>query len=133
MPSSTSSLGSRSNRESHRLLALWTGALAGPTVTLVLLQTNYVLSYVACETKHTWFLHLATAVAALIVAAAGAWAWRTGRGPIETTDAATAPLSVATSEARTRWMAWFAVGSTLWFIIVILSMSVPVVVLETCQ
>ena len=133
MPSSTSALASHSGRESRRLLALWTGGLAGPIVMLVLLQTNYVLSYVACETKQTWFLHLATAVAALLVAAAGTWAWRAGRGPIDTADAATAPLSAATGEARTRWMAWFAVGSSIWFVIVILAMSVPVVVLKTCQ
>jgi hypothetical protein len=30
-------------------------------------------------------------------------------------------------------MAYFAVGASIWFIIVILSMSVPVVVLKTCQ
>ena len=81
-----------------------------------------------CETKQTWFLHLATAVAAVLVAAAGTWAWRAGRGPIDTADAATAPLSAATGEARTRWMAWFAVGSSIWFVVVILAMSVPVVV-----
>jgi hypothetical protein len=30
-------------------------------------------------------------------------------------------------------MAWFAVAISVWFIVVILSMSVPVVVLRTCQ
>ena len=133
MSSSTSSLGSRSHGERRRLLALWVGSLAGPVVMLGLLQTNYVLSYVACEARQTWFLHAATGVAALLVATAGAWAWQAGRGPMEGTDAEAPPLSAATSEARARWMAWFAVAISAWFIVVILSMSVPVVVLRTCQ
>jgi hypothetical protein len=133
MSSSTSPLASRNGKGRGRLLALWTGSLAGPVVMLVLLQTNYVLSYVACETRQTWFLHLATLVAALLVAAAGAWAWQAGRGPLEEAEVEAPPLSVATAQARTRWMAWFAVAVSAWFIIVILAMSVPVVVLKTCQ
>ena len=100
---------------------------------LVLLQVNYVMSYVACETRHTWFLHAATGVAALLVAAAGAWAWQAGRGPMAPADARSEPISPGTCEGRTRWMAYFAVGASIWFINVILSMSVPVVVLKTCQ
>ena len=115
------------------MVALWTGGLAGPLMMLVLLQVNYVMSYVACETNHTWFLHAATAVAALLVAGAGAWAWQAGRGPMAPADAPSQPISPATCEGRTRWMAYFAVGASIWSIIVILSMSLPVVVLETCQ
>jgi hypothetical protein len=115
------------------VLALWTGGLAGPVMMLVLLQVNYVMSYVACETKQTWFLHAATGVAALLVAAAGAWAWQAGRGPLAPADARSNPIGPGTCEGRTRWMAYFAVGASIWFIIVILAMSLPVVVLETCQ
>jgi hypothetical protein len=115
------------------MLALWTGVLAGPIVMLVLLQTNYVLSYVACETRQTWFLHATTGAAALLVGAAGAWAWQAGRGPMAPADAQTPPLSPETCLGRTRWMAYLALASSIWFIIVILSMSVPVIVLETCQ
>lgn len=133
MPSSTSSLASPEHHDRRRVLALWTGALAGPILMLVLLQVNYVLSYVACETRQTWFLHAATLVAALLVAAAGAWAWQAGHGPMAPADAESAPISPATCEGRTRWMAYFAVGASVWFIIVILAMSLGVVVLETCQ
>ncbi len=65
-----SSTSHRAWHDPRRERALWTGVLAGPIVFLVLLQTNYVLAYVACETRQTWFLHLATAAAVLLVAAA---------------------------------------------------------------
>jgi hypothetical protein len=133
MRSSTSSLASRDHHDRLRVLALWTGALAGPVVMLVLLQTNYVLSYVACERKQTWFIHAATVLAALIVAVAGGWAWRAGGGPMAPADAETPPLSEGTSHGRTRWMAYFALTTSIWFVIVILSMLLPVAVLETCQ
>ena len=133
MRSSISSLASRDDHDRLRVFALWTGVLAGPIVMLVLLQVNYVMSYVACETKQTWFLHLATAIATVLVAAAGAWAWQAGRGPMHIADAMTPPMSPQTCEGRSRWMAYFAAASSVWFILVILAMSVPVVVLETCQ
>ena len=133
MPSSTSSLVSHDHHGRWRVLALWTGGLAGPVMMLLLLQMNYVMSYVACETRQTWFLHAATGVAALVVAAAGGWAWQAGRGPMAPADAQSQPISPATCEGRARWMAYFALGASIWFIIVILSMSLPVVVLETCQ
>lgn len=133
MPSSTSLHAFPDAASRRRALALWTGALAGPIVWLVLLQTNYVLSYVACETGQTWFLYLAIVVAVGLVAAAGAWAWRAGSGPFETPEPMTPPLSRETRDVRARWMARFAALISIWFIIVILAMSVPVVVLKTCQ
>jgi hypothetical protein len=133
MPSSTSRHGFRDAHQPRRVLALWTGVLAGPLVWLGLLEVNYVLSYVACETRQTWFLHLATAVAAALVAGAGFCAWRAGHGPAELPEPLTAPVSADTCDARTRWMAHAAVASSAWFILVILSMSIPVVVLGTCQ
>jgi hypothetical protein len=107
--------------------------LAGPILWLVLLQWHYVASYVACESRQTWFLHAATAVAVALVAAAGLWAWREGRGPSDLPEPLTPPVSAATCDARTRWMAHFAGASSLWFILVILSMEVPIVILRTCQ
>lgn len=115
------------------MLALWTGLLAGPVVMLVLLQVNYVLSYVACETRQTWFLHLATGIAIALVAAAGTWAWRSGHGPADLPEPFTPPVSAGTCDTRARWMAHAAVACSAWFIIVILAMVIPVVVLETCQ
>jgi hypothetical protein len=114
-------------------VALWTGVLAAPILTLILLQTNYVLSYVSCETRQTWFLHATTAIAVLLAAAAGLWGWRAGRGPLPAAEEQTAPISPETCNARARWMSRAAVASTIWFIVVMLSMSIPVLVLKTCQ
>jgi hypothetical protein len=133
MPSSTSSPAWRDAHDRRRVLALWTGVLAGPTVMLVLLQVNYVLSYVACETRQTWFLHLGTVIAVALVAAAGAWAWRAGRGPVDLPEPLSHPISPETADTRARWMAHFAVAMSAWFILVMIAMSVPVVVLNTCQ
>ena len=133
MRSSTSPRVLRDAHERRRVLALWTGVLTGPVVWLTLLEANYVLSYVSCETKQIWFLHLTTLVSITLVAAAGAWGWSAGRGPRELPEPLTSPVSAQTCDSRTRWMAHAAVALSAWFIIVILAMEVPVIVLRTCQ
>jgi hypothetical protein len=132
MPSSTSRPGFRSAGERRQALALWTGTLAGPLVWLTLLQTNYTLSYVACETRQTWFLHLAIAIGAFAVGAAGLWGWRAGHAA-SSGEISTAPVSEATRQARIGWMAVLAALTSAFFIVVIIAMSIPVVVLKTCQ
>jgi hypothetical protein len=116
-----------------RDLALWTGVLAGPAVWLALLQVNYTLSYVACERRTTWFLHLAIFAAVALVAAAGLWGWSAGRGPRELPEPPAPPISYETSDTRARWMGHAGVAFSIWFILVILAMEIPVVVLRTCQ
>jgi hypothetical protein len=133
MRSSTSRRAWRDRHDRRQVLALWTGMLAGPLAWLLLLEWNYVASYVACETRQTWFLHAATLAAVALVAAAGLRAWRAGRGPAEDPHPPIEPVSEATSDARARWMAQAAVASSGWFILVMLSMEVPVIVLRTCQ
>ena len=133
MPSSTSHHASRDAHDRTRELALWTGVLAGPAVWLTLLEVNYALSYVACETRHTWFLHVATLVSVALVAAAGLWGWSAGRGPRDLPEPLTPPVSYETSDTRARWMGHASIASSVWFIIVILSMEIPVIVLRTCQ
>jgi hypothetical protein len=117
--------------EPRRIAALWTGLLAGPVVWFALLETNYVLSYVACETRHTWMLHVATAVAVLLVAGAGWLAW--GAGPAEDDQRRSPPVTRATSESRARWMSLAGVAVSGWFILVILAMEIPILVLRTCD
>lgn len=114
-------------------MALWTGMLAGPIVWLALLELNYVMSYVACETRQTWFLHLATLVAVLVVGAAGWWGWGAGIGDALDSESVTPPLSVRTSRQRVRWMSLASAGLSAFFILVILATDVPVLVLKTCQ
>jgi hypothetical protein len=131
-----SSISSRVSGDDHRpgrVFLLWCGGLAGPIVWLTLLEANYVLSYVACERRQTWFLHLGTATAVALVALAGYLAWRAGHAPLRLEESPGTADGMGTSAARAQWMALFAAVNSIWFIIVIIAMSVPVVVLGTCQ
>jgi hypothetical protein len=94
------------------------------------LEANYVMSYVACEVSHRWFLHAVNVASMLLVAGAGLLSWR--NGPADGSAPATPPVSAATSETRARWMSIAGVGLSLWFILVILTMEIPVV-LATCE
>jgi hypothetical protein len=130
MPSSTSRPVSH---ERWRLAALWAGLLTGPIVWLGLLELNYVLAYVACETRSTWFMHLAIGVAVLLVAGAGYLAGAASYGHILADETRTLPLSDETRVQRSRWMSLAGVALSIWFILVILAMEVPLVVLRECQ
>lgn len=130
MPSSTSRPVSH---EPWRLVALWAGLLTGPLVWLTLLETNYVLAYVACETGSTWFMHLAVGVALLLVAVAGYAAWAASYGDMMADETQTPPLSDETRLQRSRWMSLAGVAFSAWFILVILAMEVPIIVLKECQ
>ena len=108
-----------------RLAVLWTGVLAGPIVWAMLLETHYALSYVACEQRATWMLHLATGVALALIAAAAFGAWR-----------AAPPLRSSGSEpiaiGRARFLALSGLILCAWFAIVVLAMQFPILVLEPC-
>jgi hypothetical protein len=117
--------------EPRRIAALWAGIVTGPIVWFTLLEVNYVLSYVSCESRQTWFLHLAVIASVVLVAAAGYVGWR--HCPPEDTQDRTAPVTRSTSEIRSRWMALAGIGLSLWFIVVILAMEIPIAVLKVCQ
>ena len=130
MPSSTLH---RASHDRARLAALWTGVLAGPIVYLLLLEVNNLLSYVACETRQKWFLHLATVIAIAMVAAAGLVGWRASLGhPLE--QEVTSPaLSDETAVQRVRWLAAASATFSVGFILLIIATHIPVVVLKVCQ
>ena len=120
----------RAYHDPRRVAVLVLGVLAGPVVWLTLLETNYVLTYVACEQRHEWMLQLATIIAVALVAAAGAGAWRartTGTTETETLD------QDATSELRARFLAYGGALLSAWFILVILATEIPIVILHPCQ
>jgi hypothetical protein len=117
--------------EPRRTAALWTGILAGPIVWLALLELNYTLSYVSCEIRQEWFLHVAVLAAMAFVGMAGYTAWR--HGPPEDTQDRTAPVTRSTAEIRARWMSLVGVGLSLWFILVIFAMEIPILGLKICQ
>jgi hypothetical protein len=134
-----SSTGRPVSHERWRLGAQWTGILAGPMVFLLLLEVHYVLAYVACEIRETWFLHVSTAIAVLIVAIAGWGAWRAAiRDPRRSEHPSTGekPIYANSDELRrerSAWMSAFAVTSCIFFILVILTFEIPIAVLEVCQ
>ena len=107
--------------------------LLGPLVWLILLETHYVLSYVACETRETWFMHLATGAALVIVTTAAVFAWRGSHGDPLTPEHPSPPLSDETRRQRARWMSIAGVALSALFLLMILAMEVPIVVLRTCQ
>ncbi len=128
MPSSTLPHGS--SEPPQRLLALWTGILAGPLVWATLLQTNYVLSYVACEQRQSWMLHAATGTALLLIAAAAFTAWRAAPPLHEEAHAASDPAEA--SLLRRRFMALAGLAFCAWFAIVILATEIPALLLHPC-
>jgi hypothetical protein len=114
-----------------RLLALWTGILAGPLTWAALLETNYALSYVACEQRHTWMLHLAAIVALSLIALAALIAWRAspplGEHELPSTDPAETGL------LRARFMVIGGLALCAFFFIVILATEIPALVLNPCS
>ena len=122
------------SHETRRVVSVWTGLLTGPIVALMLLEFQYVSAYVACETRATWFMHLGTLVAIAPVAPAGVLAWRARIvAPAADDLEPTLPLSDATQIQRSNWMSLAGAAISVWFILVNLSMEIPILVLGECQ
>lgn len=128
----SSTLPRASSEPAPRLFALWAGLLAGPLTWAALLQTNYVLSYVACEQRQTWMLHLATAIALALVGGAAFTAWRAAPGLRPLTDEHVAEDPAGTSLLRRRFMALAGLALCAWFAILILATEIPALVQQPC-
>lgn len=115
----------------RRLAALWTGVLAGPIVWSAQLETNYVLSYVACEQRHAWMLHLTTGVSLALVAVAAVVAWRAA--PPLAEDEHQAPDFDRAAVLRARFMALGGLVLCAWFAVVIVATEIPALVLNPCS
>jgi hypothetical protein len=133
MPSSTSRHGSRDPHDRRRLAILWAGFLAGPLIFLAVLQANYVLSYVSCETRETWFLHTLTLAGVLLVSLVGWRCWVVGVAGAPLYASSDDLLGQPVSESRAVWMGYAGTGISAWFAVAIASMDIPVLVLRTCQ
>jgi hypothetical protein len=107
------------------------GVLTGPIVWAALLQTNYSMSYVACEQASKWMLHLATIVALMLVGAAAFAAWRAKPAGVEEDTASTAPER--TGRLRARYMAIGGMVLCAWFALAILAFEVPALLLKPCS
>jgi hypothetical protein len=128
MPSSTLRHGSFS--WGPRLASLWFGIVAGPLAWAALLQTNYVLSYVACEQRHTWMLHLSAAVALALIAAGAYASWTAA--PLGGAEDEASPDPADAAVNRARFMAISGLALCAWFSLVILATEIPVLVLQPC-
>jgi len=113
-----------------RLAALVIGVLAGPAVWATLLEVNYALSYVACETRHSWMLYLPAAVGIALIGLAALNVWRAAPGGTEEDEASIDPRRTAVGRAR--FMVIFALAFCAFFTLVILATEIPVVVLHPC-
>ena len=128
MPSSTLRHGSLD--WGPRLGALWTGVLAGPLVWATNLEVNYAVSYVACEQRHEWMLHLATLVSVTLIALAALNLWRARPPGFDDSEPSIEP--VETAVVRARFMVIGGLALCAWFALVILATDIPVVVLKPC-
>jgi hypothetical protein len=108
-----------------RLAALWAGLSAGPLAWAALLQTNYVLSYVACEQRHAWMLHAAAGMALVLVALGALAAWTAG-------PSLWGSKPTSTAETRARFMAIGGLALCAWFALVIVATEIPVFLLNPC-
>lgn len=129
MPSSTWRHGSFD--WGRRLAALWIGVLAGPVVWAALLQTNYTMSYVACEQGSKWMLHVAAGVALVLVACAAWLAWQAK--PPGGDDSHPSIDPEKTGLLRARFMAIGGVALCAWFALAILAFEVPALLLKPCN
>jgi hypothetical protein len=130
MASSTSR---RASPDRGDLVRLWAGVLTGPIVALTLLEVQYVLAHVACQARARWFLHVATAVALVLVAGAGHAAWSASRDASPDDHADTAPATLSTRTQQLRWMSLAGMATSAWFVVVIVALEVPVLVLRECR
>ena len=126
----SSTLPHESSEPRWRLAALWAGVLTGPLAWAALLQTNYVLSYVACEQRQSWMLHLSAAVALVLVLAAAIAAWLAAPALGSGDDRGETPAE--TRHVRRRFMALAGLAMCAWFAIVILATEIPALVLHPC-
>jgi hypothetical protein len=115
------------------MATLWIGVLAGPLAWAALLETNYVLSYVACEQRHEWMLHMTTAIALTLIAGAAWLTWRASPAALHyegEREPSTDPAETAV--IRARFMAIGGLVLCAWFALVILATEIPVLVLKPC-
>ena len=131
MPSFISRRGSFDTPGQHAVR--WAGVFVGPLTWAVVLQTNYSMSYVACEQGSTWMLHLAVAAAVVLIAIVGYGTWRVLPPPGDEALLSTAAQPERTALARARFMSYSALGLSAWFALVILAMEVPAALLQPCN
>lgn len=100
---------------------------------LALLAIAFVVAVGACHSGGRWRLHALIVGGLAAVAASGYLAWTSARGRAFADESQAPPLSDDTRRQRTQWMRLAGLASSLWFLLVILAMEVPLLILGECQ
>jgi uncharacterized membrane protein len=116
-----------------QLAMRWAGVFVGPLAWAAVLETNYSMSYVACEQGSKWMLHLAVAVAVVLIVAIAFGTWRVLPPPVDETLPSTPAQPERTAQIRARFISHAALGLSLWFALAILAMEVPAALLQACN
>jgi hypothetical protein len=103
----------------RRLLALWTAIIGGPLLALMLLQTNYVLAYAACGESDDTMLTGVAGGAMALAAALSVAAWRGRRRKDDPSPRA--------------FLGLIGVAMSVGFLIVIVAMTLPPLILHSCD
>jgi hypothetical protein len=110
------------------LFTLWFSALAGPLAWILHNVGSYGLATVICFPGQVLFLHLVTAVTALISLAAAVVGWRS-RARLQELEW---PDKSRISLQRAHFMATFGLISGLLFLVIILVEGIPNFYIEPC-
>jgi hypothetical protein len=105
--------------------------MAGPLAWAALLEVNYTMSYVACEQRQSWMLHLASLVALALIAAAAWAAWRAAPGFGSHEEPSVDPAETAV--LRARFMAIGGLALCGFFALAVLATEIPALVLPPCS
>lgn len=95
-----------------------------------LLETNYSLSYVACEQKREWMLYVSAAIAIGVIAVAALGLWRARPPGFDDAEPSVEPHDTAV--VRARFMVVGGLALCAWFTLVILATEIPVIALKPC-
>ncbi len=114
--------------EPRGVLALWTGILAGPIVTLLHQEVSFILVPFACAWGWQLVMHAVTLVALALIAGAGWLSWRKWKeaGPRWPGDG-------NDSVSRGRFMAAGGVLLSGLFFLLVLAQGIATVVLNACD
>jgi hypothetical protein len=110
----------------RRWRALLAAIAAGPVAWAMQLEANYVMSYVACEQRHTWMLHLCGALALAIATWGAVVSRRAG------SDALAAAGPGDSDDNVGRFMASAGFVVCIFFLLVIVATEIPVLLVPPC-
>lgn len=111
-----------------RATRLWLGVLIPPMAALLQLEANYALVPWACRSSQRWPFHLTSAITLAATIVAGSLSWRYWQKAEGTFDEDGAGRS-----SRSQFMALIGFLSSMLFLLVLISLWIPVLVYGPCE